>query len=391
MRHYSNLFSLFFAALLLCSCTTARIDEVSKAPTMVPDSVDKVLKPAAFSDMPGWETDQVSEVWPAFMHSCKVLKKRSEWRNACLMAEKIQLDQSNEIRTFFENFFEPYQIVRTDGNDTGMTTGYYEPLLYGSRKRTGKYQTPLYAVPTDLIVVDLAATYPQLKGMRLRGRLDGHRLLPYYTRGEIRNAKSLAGREIVWVNDPVDAFFLQVQGSGRVYIAETGETIRVAYADQNGHPYHSIGRYLVDRGEIKLEEASAQRIKKWLSDNPSRFNEVLDANPSYVFFREEKLDNPQLGPKGALGVPLTQGRSVAVDPKYIPLGVPLFLDTTEPNSDVPLQRLVMAQDTGGAIKGMLRIDYFWGFGNEAGELAGRMKQPVKIWMLQPKNNSSLSG
>jgi membrane-bound lytic murein transglycosylase A len=245
-------------------------------------------------------------------------------------------------------------------------------------------------VPADLVVVDLAASYPQLKGLRLRGRLDGRRLVPYPTRREIRESGHLAGKEIVWVSDPVDAFFLQVQGSGRVWMAESGETIRVAYADQNGHPYRSIGRYLVDMGEMKLEEASAQRIRKWLAENPALFNEVLDANPSYVFFQEEKLENPETGPKGALGVPLTGGRSVAVDPQHIPLGFPLFIDTTEPNSDIPLQRMVMAQDTGGAIRGALRLDYFWGFGSEAGELAGKMKQPVRIWILLPKNGKEKS-
>jgi len=391
MRHYSLCFSGLLASLafFLSACTTTTGEpfatpvEPSEQPVMELCRMD-------FSALPGWDKDRLTEAWPAFVNSCKVLKKRAEWKEICRMAETLAAEEEGQIRTFFESSLEPWQVVLSNGNDTGITTGYYEPLLYGSRTKTSQYQTPLYGVPADLVVVDLAASYPQLKGLRLRGRLDGRRLVPYPARKEIRESGRLAGKEIVWVNDPVDAFFLQVQGSGRVYIAKTGETIRVAYADQNGHPYRSIGRYLVDKGEMKLEEASAQRIKKWLSENPSRFNEVLDANPSYVFFREEKLENPETGPKGALGVPLTGGRSVAVDPRHISLGVPLFVDTTEPNSDIPLQRMVMAQDTGGAIKGVLRLDYFWGFGREAGEMAGKMKQPVRIWMLLPKNGQEKS-
>lgn len=391
MRHYSLSFSglLVSLALFLSACTTTT-DIPSTTPATTPEQPVRELRRMDFAALPGWENDKVTEAWPAFMNSCRVLKKRAQWQEICQVAEKVNAEDEGQIREFFERTLEPWQVVLSNGNDTGMTTGYYEPLLHGSRTRNAQYQTPLYGVPTDLVVVDMAASYPQLKGLRLRGRLDGRRLVPYLTRGEIRESGRLAGKEIVWVNDPVDAFFLQVQGSGRVLIAESGETIRLAYADQNGHPYRSIGRYLVGRGEMKLEEASAQRIKKWLSENPARFNEVLDANPSYVFFREEKLENPGIGPNGAMGVPLTGGRSVAVDPRHIPLGVPLFVDTTAPNSDIPLQRMVMAQDTGGAIKGVLRLDYFWGFGSQAGEMAGKMKQPVRIWMLLPKNGQEKS-
>jgi len=391
MRPYSFCLSglLVSVSLVFSACTTPAEPPTGRT-VDTSEPVARTLYRKSFADLPGWDKDRIVEVWPAFVHSCQVLKKRDEWRQTCLMAEKVNIDDDGQIRTFLETALEPWQVVSNGGNDTGMTTGYYEPLLFGSRKKTAQYQIPLYGVPDDLVIVDLAASYPALKGLRLRGRLDGRRLVPYPSRGEIRKGGRLAGKEIVWVNDPVDAFFLQVQGSGRVRIAETGETIRVAYAEQNGHPYRSIGRYLVDRGALKLEEASAQGIKKWLSENPGRFDEVLDANPSYVFFREEKLENPETGPKGALGVPLTGGRSVAVDPQHIPLGIPLFIDTTEPNSDIPLQRAVMAQDTGGAIKGVLRLDYFWGFGREAGERAGKMKQPVRIWLLLPKNEKEKS-
>ncbi|MDP5009466.1 MAG: MltA domain-containing protein, partial [Glaciimonas sp.] len=223
-----------------------------------------------------------------------------------------------------------------------------------------------------------------LKGLRLRGRVKGNRVVPYPTRAELDKTGMLSGKEIVWVDDAVDAFFLQVQGSGRVRLAD-GEILRVAYADQNGYPYKSIGRYLIDKGELTLAQASAQGIKAWLAANPSRQQELLNANPSYVFFKEEKVVNHKEGPKGAQGVPLTPLRSIAVDAQFVPLGVPVFLSTTRPNSSKNLQQLMVAQDTGGAIKGAVRADFFWGFGDEAGEQAGRMKQRGMMWVLLPKS------
>jgi membrane-bound lytic murein transglycosylase A len=213
--------------------------------------------------------------------------------------------------------------------------------------------------------------------------VQGNRVIPYYNRAELETSSSLRGREIVWVDDALDAFLLQVQGSGRVQLA-SGEVIRLQYADQNGYPYQSIGRYLVDKGELTVEQATMPGIRQWLAANPARLNEVLDSNPSYVFFSEEKIDDPTQGPKGAQGVALTPGRSIAVDPASVPLGAPVFLDTTYPATDQPLQRLVVAQDTGGAIRGAVRADFFWGFGHEAGDQAGRMRQPLKMWMLWPK-------
>jgi membrane-bound lytic murein transglycosylase A len=219
--------------------------------------------------------------------------------------------------------------------------------------------------------------------MRLRGRLKDNKVIPYYTRAELQS-EELEGLEICWVDDPVDAFFLQVQGSGRVFLNDTKETIRVAFADQNGYPYKSIGRYLIDQGELTLDRASAQGIKNWIAQHPKRKDEVLNANPSYIFFKEEKIADPYIGPKGALGVPLSEERSLAIDPTFIPLGVPVFINTTEPNSNKPLNRLMMAQDTGGAIRGAVRADFFWGFGKQAGDKAGRMKQQGSIWLLWPK-------
>ena len=310
--------------------------------------------------------------------------KRPEWKEPCSVARTVDGASTHAIRVYFEAFFMPQQVFNPDGTDNGLVTGYYEPLLNGSRKRTGPYQTPLHKVPDDLLTVDLGSVYPELKNMRLRGRLVGNKVVPYPARAELAQSGALAGSELIWVDNPIDAFFLQVQGSGRVQIADSKETVRLAYADQNGHPYRSIGRYLVDKGELTMDQASAQGIKAWLAANPKRQQELLDANPGYVFFKEEKLIDPRKGPKGALGVPLTPQRSVAVDPNFIPLGTPVFLSTTQPASNVPLQRMVIAQDTGGAIRNAVRADYFWGFGAEAGEKAGRMKQRGMLWVLLPK-------
>jgi membrane-bound lytic murein transglycosylase A len=313
-----------------------------------------------------------------------VLIRRVNWKSACTAALKVDANNSEAIRQYFETYFTPYEVRNPDGSDNGLVTGYYEPLLRGSRKRGGPYQTPLHRTPDDILTIELASVYPELKGMRLRGRLVGNKVVAYPSRAEMAQSNSLTGKEILWVDDPIEAFFLQVQGSGRVQLMDGKETVRVAYADQNGQPYKSIGRYLVDKGEMTLDQASAQSIKAWVIANPTRQQELLNANPSYVFFKEEKIADPSVGPKGAMGVPLTPQRSIAIDPQYIPMGAPVFLSTTQPNSNVVLQRLMMAQDTGGAIKNAVRADFFWGFGAQAGEQAGRMKQRGTMWVLLPK-------
>jgi len=341
------------------------------------------LVPATYAALPGWDRDDVRAAWPAFMSSCGVLVKKADWKEVCTIARSVNGGDEQAVRGFFEAFLVPNQVIAPDGASDGLITGYYEPLLHGARKKGGPYQTPLYKVPDDLITVDLASVYPELKGMRLRGRLVGKKVVPYSTRAEIDSADA-PGKELLWVDDAVEAFFLQVQGSGRVELTDTRETVRVAYADQNGHPYKSIGRYLVDKGELTFEQASAQGIKAWIAAHPEREQELFNANPSYVFFKEERLPDPRVGPKGALGVALTPQRSVAIDASQLPLGAPLFLSTTQPNSDIPMQRLVMAQDTGGAIRGAIRVDFFFGFGAEASENAGRMKQRGSVWVLLPK-------
>ena len=348
----------------------------------------KTLEVVSWSEVSGWMDDDPGAAWEAFLRGCTRLKAQTAWRESCALAE--QLPAGASVRDFFETHFLPYRVANADGSVQGLTTGYYEPLLRGSRGKGGPYRYPLYAAPEDLLIVDLAEINPELKHLRLRGRLEGRRVVPYYPRAEIeRGLPALTGKELLWVDDPVDLFFLQIQGSGRVRL-DTGELVRVGYADQNGQPYKSIGRNLVEQGELKLEQASMQGIKAWGAANPAKLDALLKQNPSYVFFRElPKAEGGQSsdmdGPVGALGVALTPERSIAVDPSRIPLGAPVFLATTWPNSTQPLQRLVLAQDTGGAIRGAVRADYFWGFGDAAGAQAGRMRQSARMWVLLPRD------
>jgi membrane-bound lytic murein transglycosylase A len=297
------------------------------------------------------------------------------------------VQDAGAIREFFEAKTQVLRIVADTGvgnrKDTGLITAYYEPILKGSRQKDCTFQTPLFGVPDDLVSVELGELYPILKGERVRGRLQGKKVIPLPDRSHIDASEVLKGKELVWVDSAIDAFFLQIQGSGRVQLTD-GTTIRLAFADVNGHPYKAIGRYLVDQGELTVESATAPALRQWLQSHPERQAEVFNSNPSVVFFREEKLVDAALGPRGALGVPLTAGRSIAIDTRWLPLGAPMFLATTLPSGE-PVQRLVMAQDTGGAIRGPIRADLFWGLGEEAGEQAGIMRQDGRLWLIWPRN------
>jgi membrane-bound lytic murein transglycosylase A len=350
-----------------------------KPPALAPSP----LRQSTWDAMPGWREDNLQLAWPAFIAGCAALKAQPTWQTSCEIAAALPEPSRETIQRFFEIRFTPYQVVNADGGDSGLVTGYYEPLLRGSRQRTPVYRYPVYGTPDDLLTIDLAELYPDLKNLRLRGRVDGRRVVPYYSRAQIENGTApVTGKEIVWVADAVELFFLQIQGSGRVRL-DNGEIVRLGYADQNGHPYRSIGRLLVDRGDLPLERASMQGIKAWGAQNPDKLQELLNFNASYVFFREMPADLP--GPLGALGVPLTAQRSIAVDPRFVPLGAPVFLATSMPNSRTPLNRLVLAQDTGGAIRGAVRADFFWGFGDEAGAQAGRLRQSARMWVLLPND------
>ena len=398
-------YTLILIALLAVSCSKGNVKATSASScdcaqqTSLPaDSKPAVLadyallKPANWQDIEGFAEDDISAAWPAWLQSCSTLKNKTinsqqPWQAACNAAKQLSKPNKKIVQAYFAEFFDVFTTSNIDGTDSGLITGYFEPLLKGSRNKSSQYPHPLYKQPADLITVDLAETYPELKNKRVRGKLvtdkEGRqKLVPYPKRAEIETVASpLAGNELVWIDDLVDGFFLQVQGSGLVQF-ENGESMHVGYADQNGQAYNSIGRVLIERGELNKDQANMQGIKNWADKNPAKLQELLNANPSYVFFRE--LPAGLSGPLGALGVPLSAERSVAIDPRHVPLGAPIFLSTTLPNTNKPLKKLMIAQDTGGAIKGGVRADYFWGAGDIAGKMAGSMKQQGKIWVLLPK-------
>ena len=338
---------------------------------------------ASWSSVSGWSEDDPAAAWTALLSSCTRLTRQPQWKAACEAASALgKTPPSQQARRYFEQHFVPWQLLNEGGSTEGLVTGYYEPLIRGSRSRSDKFSWPIHGVPSDMLSINLGDVYPELKHLRLRGRVVGNKVLPYWSREQLaERGGQVPYPTLLWADDPIDLFFLQVQGSGRVQLPDGG-TVRIGSADQNGHPYQSIGRWLVAKGELSLDQASMEGIKRWARSNPDRLREMLNANPSYVFFREVPASNA--GPVGALGVPLSEGRSIAVDPRYVPLGAPVFLATTHPLSTRPLSRLVLAQDTGSAIKGAVRADFFWGFGEQAGREAGRMRQTGQMWVLLPK-------
>lgn len=337
-----------------------------------------------WQSLPGWQQADATNLqasWSAWLQSCTRLQQRPSFTTLCQDAAALgDSPEPSAIQKFFEDHFQAWQVEGTQSGETGLVTGYYEALLTGSLN-PAPGRVPLYAEPDDLLTVDLSELFPELKGKRVRARVQGKKVVPYWTRDDINQGKGPGSDKVlVWADDPVAAFFLEVQGSGRVQL-EDGRFIRLGYANQNGHPYRSIGRWLADQGEIPIEQVSMQRIQAWALAHPERLRELLSQNPSYVFFR--LLPDNGLGPIGALNVPLTAEASVAIDPKFIPLGSPIWLDTTYPSSSTPMQRLVQAQDTGGAIRGPVRVDFFWGFGHDAGAKAGTSKQKGRVWLFLP--------
>ncbi len=340
-----------------------------------------------FQSLPGWEREQHAAAWLALRRSCEKLgAKDLGWAGLCRAAAALGAPDDDAARTFFEAHFRPH-IVNGEAGRDGLLTGYYEPVLYGSTVKSERFRIPLYRRPDNLLIVDLASLYPELKGKPLRGRLVGNRVVPYFSRAEIDMRNPLSGSELLWVDDPVEAFLLQVQGSGRVRLTD-GSEVAVGYADQNGHPYRSIGGRLIEIGALTREETTLARIREWIAAHPEETAQLLNTNPSYIFFSQRPATAD--GPTGSLGVPLTAERSAAVDATKIPLGVPLWIDTLLPDGSV-LQRLVLAQDTGGAIRGAARADLFIGQGVEAGRLAGEMKQKGRFYVLLPKAVAPMTG
>jgi len=342
-------------------------------------------KPVEWSSLQNWASDNQSDVWEGFLRSCQKLT-HEQWQEVCHLAANSTELSDSEVREFFESNFDVRPVYAEGGETQGLITGYYEPLLKGSWERSEEFRYPLYGIPKDLLIVDLGGIYPQLKNMRLRGKLVGNKVVPYYDRAQLDNEQELLqGTEILWVNSRVDVFFLHIQGSGRVQLTD-GSTAAVGYAEQNGHPYQSIGKVLIQMGELEKEEVTLFTIKNWLRSNPARLIEVLSKNPSYIFF--ELRDVQADGPIGSLNVALTPQRSIAVDRNVIPLGAPVWLQTTLPNEQQsPFNKLMLAQDTGGAIRGHVRADVFWGRGDEAEKMAGLMKQQGVLYVLLPKGYS----
>ena len=371
----------FFALVVVLALLSA-CEKEKPPPAPTPSRVGAAI---GWQELPDWNQDKHAEAWPAFLQSCRVLpKKHPEMQAVCDAARQLHTPGDAQARAFFERWFEPHPVLAGNDNPDGLITGYYEPLLFGSFSKTGRYQYPLYQQPDDLLVIKLDQLFPELKGKRVRGRLQGNTVVPYFDRAHIEQQPSpLQGQELLWVDDPVDAFFLQIQGSGRVQLPD-GSIVGVGYANQNGHPYRSIGNKLIQIGAFDKSEVSLFTIKQWLADHPERADEVLNSNPSYVFFSLRK--DADKGPLGSLGVPLTPQRSIAIDRTRLPMGMPMWLSTSLPGDSYrAFNKLVMAQDTGGAIRGQVRADLFFGTGERAEKLAGGMKQTGRLYVLLPKN------
>lgn len=359
-----------------------------------PEDTALRLAPAHFSELPGWEADSFQQVAGAFARSCKRIMKRpseqafgpmeqagtyGDWQGVCKKFDIINHQNDEALKRFFETAFRPFAV--SAGPDTqGLFTGYYEAHLHGALTKTGPFQTPLYARPDDLVMVNLGEFRDSLKGQRIAGRVKGGTLKPYEDRAEIITGQwPHNDKALLWVDDPVDAFFVQIQGSGVVELPD-GQTLRIGYAGQNGHPYFAIGRELIRREALTKETVSMQSIRAWLEHNPDAAVDVMNTNPSYVFFRVLEGD----GPLGGEGVALTPERSLAVDRTLIPYGAPLWLEAQHPDeAQPPLQQLMIAQDTGGAIRGAVRGDVFWGFGPHAEAMAGKMNAKGRYWILLP--------
>jgi membrane-bound lytic murein transglycosylase A len=359
---------------VLAGCDSGKQAPVSPAPP---------AKPATYvsSDweaLPAVSDSDLLAGFQSWMSSCPRLAKEPAWAPVCSAAQSLPVEP-NAIRGFLKERLQVFSLRSPAKGDQGLITGYYEPVYQGSLTQTQAHGVPVLGVPDDLVVVALDSLYPELKGKRLRGRLEGRVLKPYADAATLGREGSTAP-VLAWLANPMDLQFLQIQGSGRIQL-EDGRQLRIGYADQNGHPYKPIGRWLVEQNQLKQDEVSMGKIREWADAHPDRVPELLASNPSYVFF-STRPDSHE-GPRGSLNVPLTAGYSVAIDRKVIPLGSLLWLSTTRPDGTV-LVRPVAAQDTGGAITGEVRADLFWGTGDAAGELAGNMKQPGQIWLLWPR-------
>ena len=367
MKYYLFIISTLF---LFNGCSTKKEELSTIKPIENVKNLTKIKK-TPFDYLTGFYDDDLDLALEVFKKACTKSSKKEQFKDVCKNSTNF-----TSGKEFFTKNFTPKVLVSSSG-DTGLITGYYEPLLYGSREKTDFYKYPIYKTPKDLVTIRNKKRHPNFKHLRYKAKLKKGRYYPYDTREEINKRDDL--EVICYVNDEIDLFFLQVQGSGRVLL-DDGELINVGYSNQNGRKYKSIGKKLIEDGYLIKEEVSLQTIKAFLNENPEKINEVLNYNPSYVFFTEKEQTAT-----GSLNVPLVAKRNIAVDRRYIPLGMPVFLETSNPKTKSAINKLVIAADTGGAIKGEIRADYFLGYGNEAMELAGLMKEEGRLFMLIPND------
>lgn len=373
-----NLILLILAIFLISGCSKKQ-EQIPQAPVIEKDkevvieeqntNLENGMQKVSFLEIDGFFEDDLNHALDVFKKDCKKSKRYDEFKNVCKKAEF-----ENDGRKFFMLNFEPYKLIDSKAKDEGTITGYYEPLLHGSLKKSARFKYPIYKTPKNLIITD--KTNPN--GSK-RGKIVKNKLVPYDTREQIeKNPKNPNLESIAYVDDKFDLFFLHIQGSGKIKL-DTGEIINIGYAEQNGWPYVSIGAYLIQKNYITKDEMSVQAMKDFFKANPKIMDDVFRSNPSYVFFKIS--DN---GATGALNTVLTARRNLAVDRSYIPLGMPVFLSTKNPVTKEPLNQLMVAADVGGAIKGEIRADFFWGFGDDAFHYAGRMKEKGKMYVLKPK-------
>lgn len=359
-----------------------------------------MFRAVAFKQLPGWEEAELKQSMSTFQSSCRAFIKQEpykvvgtehielqakDWQPACLAALKVNPSAAIKVKAFFQEWFSPVEFY--DGKPVkGLFTGYYMPFLKGSLTQSKEYNVPIYEVPDDLVSVDLGLFVPHLKNQKIVGRLAGSKVVPYYTREQInKGALKDKARVLLWIHSPIDRLFLEIQGSGVVELQD-GSKMYVGYDGQNGAPYTAIAGVLIKKGVMTKDNASMQGIKRYLEAHPKQLDKVINQNKSFVFFRKLNVD----GALGSQGVALTPGYSLAIDRQWIPMGAPLWLSTTRPNSKMPdtnkpMQRLMIAQDTGGAIKGKVRGDVFWGGGDKATLIAGHMKNEGHYWLLLPKH------
>jgi len=362
---------LVFFVLFFLGCekkVVVKNEDISKA----------FLQKQSFEDIAGFEDDNLELALKVFQKDCNVSNPNKHIKKVCKKSFEY-----GDAKSFFINEFTPYKLLNKNKNDSGLITGYYEPLLYGSIEKTDKYKYPIYKRPDDLIIVKLASLYPELKKYRLRGKLDGKYLVPYDPRSKIDGKEKEDYEVICYVDSKIDRFFLEIQGSGKIQLQD-GTLINIGYADQNGRKYYPIGRKLIQDGHIKPEDMSLQAIQNWCEANPKKVDTLLNLNPSKVFFQKNIKSAT-----GSLGTQLVAKRNIAVDRNYIPLGFPVFINTTDPITNEKIDKIVIAADTGGAIKGDIRADYFWGYGEEAKHKAGKMASKGILTILIPKYKEKL--